>query len=442
MRPVIAIVGRPNVGKSTLYNRLTRSRDALVDDQPGVTRDRLIGVGRAGDRNYWVIDTGGITANDDALQRLLQEQIDLALAEADAIIFVVDGREGPNATDQEIAAHLRVQQTPLYMAVNKTEGIDSDLAISEFFDLGLGKPYAISARTGTGVKRLVDTIFDQIPGTGLDDVLPKIPHFAIMGRPNVGKSTLANVLLGETRMLVFDEPGTTRDSVRVPFQFEGQDYMLVDTAGLRRRSRVVERLEQFSAVRALRTLDRVHVVVLVLDAQQGVVEQDARLTGLVWSSGRSMVLVVNKWDHLDTEQRRRVRLDVERKLPFLDAIEPLFVSAKYGGGIGALMPAIRAAYDSAMVKLPTPQLNLVLHEATSSVPPPIVGNRKIKLKYAHQGGKNPPLVVIHGNLTGKIPDSYLRYLSKRIRRHFRLVGTPVKIALKGAQNPYQKGKTH
>jgi GTP-binding protein len=314
MRPVIAIVGRPNVGKSTLYNRLTRSRDALVDDQPGVTRDRLIGVGRAGDQVYWVIDTGGITADNDALQRLLREQIDLALAEADAIIFMVDGRDGPNVTDREIAAHLRVQQTPLYLAVNKTEGIDRDLAILEFFDLGLGKPYAISARTGTGVKRLVDSILDQIPGTGSDDVLSKIPHFAIMGRPNVGKSTLANVLLGEKRMLVFDEPGTTRDSVNVPFQFEDKDYMLVDTAGLRRRSRIVERLEQFSAVKALRTLDQVHVVVLVLDAQQGVVEQDARLTGLVWSSGRSMVLVVNKWDHLDTEQRRRVRLDVERKL--------------------------------------------------------------------------------------------------------------------------------
>ncbi len=438
MRPVIAIVGRPNVGKSTLYNRLTRSRDALVDDQPGVTRDRLIGVGRAGDQSYWVIDTGGITADDGALQRLLQEQISLAMAEADAIIFTVDGRDGPNAMDREIAARLRVQRAPLYVAVNKTEGIDTDLAISEFFALGLGKPYAISARTGSGIKRLVDTIIDQIPGTGSDEVLPKIPHFAIMGRPNVGKSTLANVLLGETRMLVFDEPGTTRDSVKVPFQFEGKDYMLVDTAGLRRRSRIVERLEQFSAIKALRTLEQVHVVVFVLDAQHGVVEQDARLAGLVWSSGRSMVMVVNKWDHLDTEQRRRVRLDLTRKLSFLDAIEPLFVSAKYGGGIGTVMPAIGAAYDSAMASLATPQLNLVLHEATTSVPPPMVGNRRIRLKYAHQGGRNPPLVVVHGNLTGKVPDSYVRYLSKRIRQHFKLVGTPIKIALKGAQNPYHK----
>lgn len=436
MRPVIAIVGRPNVGKSTLYNRLTRSRDALVDDQPGVTRDRLIGVGRVGEQYFWVIDTGGITAEDDALQRLLREQIDLALAEADAIIFMVDGRDGPNATDREIAVYLRVQQTPLYVVVNKTEGIDGDLAISEFFDLGLGKPYAVSARTGTGVRRLIDAILDQIPGTGSDEVLPKVPHFAIMGRPNVGKSTLANVLLGETRMVVFDEPGTTRDSVNVPFQFEERDYMLVDTAGLRRRSRIVAPLEQFSAVKALRTLDRVHVVVLVLDAQQGVVEQDARLTGLVWSSGRSVVLVVNKWDHLDTEQRRRVRIDVERKLAFLDDIEPLFVSAKYGGGVGAVMPAVRVAYESALADLPTAQLNIVLHEATTSVPPPMVGNRRIKLKYAHQGGKNPPLVVIHGNLTGKVPDSYLRYMSKRIRRHFKLVGTPVKITLRGNKNPY------
>ncbi len=438
MRPVIAIIGRPNVGKSTLYNRLTRSRDALIDDQPGVTRDRLIGVGRAGDQDYWVIDTGGMTADDDALQRLLQEQVDLAVAEADAIIFLVDGRDGPNAADREIAAHLRIQQTPLYVAVNKTEGIDMDLAASEFFSLGLGKPYAISAREGTGVKQLVGTIIDQVPGTGSDDAIPEIPHFAIMGRPNVGKSTLANVLLGETRLVVFDEPGTTRDSVRVPFQFAGREYMLVDTAGLRRRSRIIERVEQFSAIKALRTLDQVHVVVLVLDAQQGIVEQDARLAGLVWASGRSMVLVINKWDHLDAEQRRRVRLDVTRKLSFLDVIEPLYVSAKYGGGVGAVMPAICAAYDSAMASLPTPQLNRILHEATTSVPPPIVRNRRIKLKYAHQGGKNPPLVLIHGNLTGEIPDSYRRYLSKRIRRHFKLAGTPVKIALRGAKNPYRK----
>ncbi len=438
MRPVIAIVGRPNVGKSTLYNRLTRSRDALVDDQPGVTRDRLIGVGRIGEQIFWVVDTGGITADDDALQRLLRQQVDLALAEADAIIFLVDGREGPNAVDREIAVRLRVQQTPLYLAVNKSEGLDRDLAVSEFFDLGLGAPHAISARTGTGVNRLINEILDQIPGTGVDDVLPETPHFAIMGRPNVGKSTLANVLLGEQRMVVFDEPGTTRDSVKVPLQFEEEDYVLVDTAGLRRRARAVERLEQVSAVKTLRTLDQVHVVMLVMDAHQGVVEQDAKLAGLVWSSGRSMVLAINKWDHLDADSRRRVRLDVMRRLSFLDDIEPLYVSAKYGGGIGAVMPAIRAAYDSAMAALPTPQLNNVLREAVSSVPPPIVGHRRIKLKYAHQGGKNPPLVVIHGNLTGKVPDSYLRYLAKRFRRRFKLVGTPVKIAFKGAENPYQK----
>ena len=237
-------------------------------------------------------------------------------------------------------------------------------------------------------------------------------------------------------MVVFDTPGTTRDSIKVPFEFEGQNFVLVDTAGLRRRSRIVERVEQYSVIKTLRTLEQVHVVVLVLDAQQGIVEQDARLAGLVWSSGRSMVLAVNKWDHLDPEQRRRVRIDVNRKLRFIDGIDPVYVSAKYGGGVGAVMPAIRAAYGSAMTNIPTPQLNAVLREAITAVPPPMVGNRKIKLKYAHQGGRNPPLVVIHGNLTGKVPDSYIRYLAKRFRRHFRLSGTPVKIALKRGNNPF------
>ncbi len=437
MKPIIVIVGRPNVGKSTLYNRLTRSRDALVDDQPGVTRDRLFGTGRYGEQSYWVVDTGGMITEVDPLHRLLQDQIDAAVSESDAIIFMMDGREGPNALDQEIAEYLRLRGRPVFLAVNKTEGLDKEQVVAEFFEFGMGTPYPISARTGTGVRALLDSVLADRQGSGPGEALDQVPRFAIMGRPNVGKSTLANALLGETRMVVFDQPGTTRDCVEVPLELEGRDFILVDTAGLRRQSKIVERLEHFATLKTLRVLERVHVVVLILDAQQGVVEQDTRLAGLVWSSGRSLVLVINKWDHLSGAQRRRVRLDVQRKLRFLDGVEPLFVSARYGGGLGGVLPAIVAAYDAAVASLPTPQLNEALREAVRSVPPPIVGNRRIRLKYAHQGGKNPPLVVIHGNAARKIPESYLRFLSKRFRNRFGLQGTPVRIALKRAANPYE-----
>ncbi len=441
MRPVIAIVGRPNVGKSTLYNRLTNSRDALVDDYPGVTRDRLVGCGRTGSRFFWVVDTSGITGGQGGLHELLQEQVDFALAEADAIVFLVDGREGLNAADRDIAGMLRSHHKPLFLAVNKMEGKDADIDAVEYYELGMGSPQLISARRGSGVTRLIEMILDQAGGSGPEESKQSIPHVAIVGRPNVGKSTLANALVGMPRVVVCESPGTTRDSVRIPLQWQDRNYVLLDTAGMRRRPRVSERLEKYSAIKTLEALESGHVILLVVDAREGITEQDARLAGLTRSAGRSAVLVVNKWDRLEAARRRSVRNEIDRKLPFLDGVERVFVSAKFGSKLGDVMAAVARAYDSAVAQFSTPQLNTVLREAVTSVPPPMVGSRRIRMKYAHQGGTNPPLVVIHGNLVGRVPGAYRRYLSKRFRQRLNLVGTPVRIAFKTARNPYGTLKT-
>lgn len=438
MKPVIAIVGCPNVGKSTLYNRLTRSRDAIVSDQPGVTRDRIHGVGRYGDRSYWVVDTGGLNRGKEELQQLLAEQVEMAIAESDAVIFVVDGRAGPSAADHEIADHLRRTPRRVYLAVNKAEGLAKDLAVSEFHSLGVGDPHAISALRGDGVGALIDTILNEVVGSG-QEVLPSgVPHMAVVGRPNVGKSTLVNALLGQPRMLVYDRPGTTRDSVAVPFRYDQKDYVLIDTAGLRRRAKITEELEQFALLRTLRTIERVHVVMFMVDAQTGITEQDARLAGTILDGGRAMVVLVNKWDGRTPHERAQIRRQIDRKLPFLEGVTKLFISAKHGSGLGAVVPAVQEAFDSAMTSMGTAELNQILRRAVEEVPPPMVGFRRIKLKYAHQGGKNPPLVVVHGNLVRSIPESYRRYLAKRVRKAFNLTGTPVEISFRSSRNPYSR----
>ncbi len=437
MKPVIAIVGRPNVGKSTLYNRLTRSRDAIVHDRPGVTRDRLYGIGRVGNRTYWAVDTGGLERSADRLQDLLTAQVDAAIEDSDAVLFVVDARTGPNPSDREIAARLRERSRNVLLAVNKAEGLSPEVAVAEFHELGLGTPYAISAQHGDGVRDMINALLEGVEVVqSRAEPPPGVPHMTVVGRPNVGKSTLVNALLGEPRVVVFDSPGTTRDSVSIPLHYRGRDYVLVDTAGVRRRSRVTEPLEQFAILRTLRALERTHVVLFMLDAQSGVTDQDAKLAGTVLDSGRAMVLLVNKWDGLEDRQRTEVRRVIRRKLLFLDGIQTLFISAKYGSGLADVVPAVQRAYDSAMATLGTADLNTALRRAVQEVPPPMVGARRIKLKYAHQGGKNPPRVVIHGTLVDKLPDSYRRFLAKRFRKTFNLTGARVDIALRAGANPY------
>ena len=437
MLPVIALVGRPNVGKSTLFNRLTRSRDALVADQPGLTRDRKYGIGRVGDRPYVVVDTGGISGDRDGVEALMDRQVRLAIEEADHILYLVDAREGLTGGDEQIAAELRRTGKPVTLVVNKSESLDRDLAAAEFHALGLGEPVPISAAHGRGVKPLINEVLETLPPAEEPPEEEKGIQIAVVGRPNVGKSTLINRLLGEERLVAYDQPGTTRDSVQVPFEHAGRRYTLVDTAGVRRRARVSEAIEKFSVIKALQAMEQANVVLLVLDAHEGVTEQDASLAGHVLESGRALVVVVNKWDGLDADQRERVKAELERKLPFLSFAEVKFVSALHGTGVGHLMEAVDAAYRAATADLRTPELTRVLEEAVQEHQPPLVRGRRIKLRYAHQGGRNPPIIVIHGNQTESVPAAYQRYLVNRFRQAFNLWGTPVRIEFRTAENPYK-----
>lgn len=436
--PVIAIVGRPNVGKSTLFNRLTGSRDAIVDDQPGVTRDRIMGRGQHADCAFRVIDTGGLDYSvDDDLSGRSREQVRAAVAESDAVIFLVDARDGLTHEDRRIADWLRVIDVPVYLVANKVEGQNVQALTAEFYELGMtGTVFGVSARRGAGLPMLMDEVLAGFPEAAAAALETGGMRIGVVGRPNVGKSTLINRLLGDERLLVLDRPGTTRDRVKVSWTYQGEEFCLIDTAGVRRRPRVQEKIEKFSVVKTLLTIDEAHVVVLMLDARDGVVDQDARLAGLIRDGGRSMVLAVNKWDGMSGADKTRVKRALRRKLPFLEDVDVLFISALHGSNVGLLMPAIKKAADSAMAELRTPDLNRVLRKAVELQPPPMVGNRHIKLKYAHQGGKNPPVVVIHGNLVDKISPSYKRYLCGHIRRGFGLQGTPVELVMKSAKNPY------
>ncbi len=438
MIPVVALVGRPNVGKSTLFNRLTRSRQALVDDQPGVTRDRLYGEVWRGSRKILMVDTGGLSDDADALSRAVQEQVAQALAEADAVIFIVDARDGLTAGDVEIGADLRKSGNPVRLAVNKSEGLDSAVTAAEYFELALGAPFVISARTGQGVEELLGQVLESVPRSDVDEQTNSTHRVAVVGRPNVGKSTLVNVLVGEPRLIVADMPGTTRDAVSVSLGQNGEGIVLVDTAGVRRKSRVRETLEKFSVVKTLQALGSAQAALLVLDAHEGISEQDAAIAGLVIDSGRSIVVAVNKWDGLERRDRNRIRRDLARRFDFLPEHEVLFVSALHGSGVRDLVAAVRRAQASALVEMGTGALNRALARALEHHAPPMVHNRTIKPKYAHQGGRNPPTVVLHGNLLDKLAASYLRYLGRTLSKAFRLTGTQIRFELRKAGNPYAR----
>ena len=439
MLPVIALVGRPNVGKSTLFNRLTRSRDALVADQPGLTRDRQYGIGRVGDRPYVVVDTGGISGDAEGVEMLMDRQVRLAIEEADHILYLVDGREGLAGADEQIAEELRRTGKPVTVVVNKSESLDRDIAAAEFHALGLGDPVPISAAHGRGVKPLMNAVLATLPPAEAEEEAEQERgiQIAVVGRPNVGKSTLINRLLGEERLVAYDKPGTTRDSIQVPFEHQGRRYTLIDTAGVRRRARISEAIEKFSIIKTLQAMEQANVVLLVLDAHDGITEQDASLAGHVLDSGRALVVVINKWDGLEKDERERIKSELERKLPFLSFAEVKFVSALHGTGVGHLMEAVDAAYEAATRDLKTAELTRVLEEAVMEHQPPLVRGRRIKLRYAHQGGRNPPLIVIHGNQTESVPAAYQRYLANRFRQAFHLWGTPVRIEFRTTKNPYK-----
>ncbi len=443
MLPVIALVGRPNVGKSTLFNRLTRSRDAIVADYPGLTRDRQYGFGKLGPIPFLVIDTGGVAGGEQGIEEIMVSQSVRALKEADVALVMVDGRAGVTAADEHVASLARKHAKKTWLVVNKAEGLDPDIAASEFHALGLGDPVAISAAHGDRIAAMMDAVlagFDAPDAEGSEDEdEDRALAIAIVGRPNVGKSTLANRLLGEERMVVFDQPGTTRDSVQVPFERNDRQYLLIDTAGIRRRARVHEAIEKFSIIKALQAIERAQVVIAVIDAREGITEQDVSLLGLVLERGRALVVVTNKWDGLDADQRKHVRDEMDRRLPFLDFAERLTISALHGTAVGDLLPAVERAYSAATRKLSTTELTRELEAAVIAHPPPMVRGRRIRLRYAHQGGRNPPVIVIHGNQTDKLPEAYRRYLVNRFRKAFKLKGTPVRLAFKTGDNPF-KGK--
>ena len=492
---VVAIVGRPNVGKSTLFNCLTRSRDALVANEPGLTRDRQYGTGRVGDIPYLVVDTGGLTDDPAGLPRLTAGQTLSALDETDIALFMVDARQGLTPADQVIADRLRLFGKPVVLVANKTDGLDARIATAEFHALGLGEPRSIAAVHGRGVRQLITDVLTTLvpttevpitrssPAEGIGEPLPATPsppreltapiaapitdrhpepsarhkkttgedapsslarpsgiRVAIVGRPNVGKSTLVNRLLGETRVVVHDRPGTTRDSIEVPLTRGGKSYVLIDTAGIRRRSRVSEKIEKFSVIKSLRAIEAADVTIVLVDASDGITDQDVHLIGLVLDMGRALVLGVNKWDSIERNDHKRIHGMLERKLPFVDFAPIHTLSTRHGTGISKLFRSVDAAWASASRALATPVLTAILQEAVAGPPPPLVRGRQIKLRYAHQGGRCPPAIVIHGNRTEDIPGTYRRYLVGVFRKALQLAGTPVRIEFKTGENPYKGRK--
>jgi GTP-binding protein len=445
-KPIISIVGRPNVGKSTLYNRLTRSRDAIVDDRPGVTRDRMVGVGRIGGTPYWVVDTGGIESDDDEIHNLMRDQVNQALQDSDAVIFIVDGRDGATPVDFEIAQQLRRNTgITVYLSINKAEGLNKGMIAADFYKLGLSEPHIISGKNGDGVNLLMNQILTETEGkreaeSSDYDIPAGVAKLAIVGRPNVGKSTLVNTLVGEERVVVFDMPGTTRDSIHVPFRVGDKEYVLIDTAGMRKKSRIDDRVELFSVMKTLRAVELAQVVAVVIDAQDGIVDQDNRLINLVFSSGRSLMILVNKWDGMSKYDKEQVRAQIDRKFSHMGNIPIEFISAKYGKGVHTIMPLVDKLYESAMTDMSTGQINRILADAEEKRNPPMVGNYRIKLKFGHQGGMNPPHVIIHGNQLDKLPKTYERYISNTFERAYDMVGTKVRLTFKTSENPYEPDK--
>lgn len=471
MIPVVALVGRPNVGKSTLFNRLTRTRDALVADFPGLTRDRKYGQAKLGDRDYIVIDTGGIDGSEEGVETKMADQSLAAINEADVVLFMVDGRAGLTSSDEMIANHLRRIEKPAFLVVNKVDGIDADTASAEFWKLGMDKMFQIAAAHGRGVNALIERalnpfaeslegdeaeledLTDQVDAEASDENLTEEQaeaaylrlqnqpiKLAIIGRPNVGKSTLTNRILGEERVVVFDMPGTTRDSIYIPMQRNERDYILIDTAGVRRRGRINEVVEKFSVVKTLKAIEDANVVLLVIDARENISDQDLSLLGFALNAGRSIVLAVNKWDGLDTDVKEHVKKELDRRLGFVDFARIHFISALHGTGVGHLFESVNEAYQSATSRVGTSVLTRILKMATEDHQPPMVRGRRVKLKYAHAGGYNPPLIVVHGNMVNELPDSYKRYLMNYYRKSLEIMGTPIKINFQNSENPYE-GKT-
>lgn len=446
MLPTLVLVGRPNVGKSTLFNRLTRTRAALVADLPGLTRDRHYGRGRVGEQSFIVVDTGGFepVAKEGILYEMAK-QTKAAIAEADVVIFLVDGRTGLTEPDKTIADLLRRSGRTVVLAVNKAEGLAPERACAEFYELGLGEPHPISSAHGDNVNVLTELALAQVPAVPSEparDVEAALAteggpvKVAIVGRPNVGKSTLVNVLLGEERVIAFDQPGTTRDAIYLDFERNGRRYTLIDTAGVRRRGKVFEAVEKFSVIKTLQAIEDANVVVLLLDAQQDISDQDAHLAGYILEAGRALVVGVNKWDGVAPDRREDIKRDTDRKLGFLGFARHHYISAREGRGVAALLKSVDAAYAAAMAKLPTPKLTRTLIAAVERQQPPRAGMGRPKLRYAHQGGQNPPLIVIHGTALGHIPDSYRRYLEHFFTEAFQLRGTPLRIQFKTGANPY------
>jgi GTPase len=439
--PTLVLVGRPNVGKSTLFNRLTRSRDAIVADMPGLTRDRHYGRSRLGTRPALVVDTGGFEpAAKDGIMHEMARQTLQAVDEADIIWYVVDAREGLTAQDRVIAEQLRKTGRRLWLAVNKAEGMNRSVVTAEFHELGLGEPFAISGAHGEGVRELLDESLAEFPEPEPDGAQQNdAPRIAIVGRPNVGKSTLVNAILGEERMIAFDQPGTTRDAIEVDFVRNGKPYVLIDTAGLRRRGKVFESVEKFSVVKTLQAIENANVAVLVLDATQEITEQDAHIAGFILEAGRALVVAVNKWDAADAYTRERVKYDFARKLGFLSFARTHYISALNAKGVTEVLAAVDAAFTAAMAKLSTPRLTRALIAAVERQQPPRSGMTRPKLRYAHQGGMNPPTIIIHGTSLHAISDSYRRYLESTFRDVFKLAGTPLRVQFKTGRNPYSSG---
>lgn len=435
--PVVALVGRPNVGKSTLFNRLTRSRDALVADQPGVTRDRQYGYARHGQQRFIAVDTGGIGQDDDDIDARARIQTDAAMAEADVVMFVVDELDGLVTEDHAIAAHLRRLQQPVLVVVNKCEGLERGQAGTEFHALGLGSPWAVSAQRGDRVNALLEHVTYLLPP--VDETQPQTDNvrLALIGRPNAGKSTLVNRLLGEQRMLAMDEPGTTRDAITSTFTFAGESWDIVDTAGIRRRAKVRDPLEQISVIKAMQAAEQADVAIVLIDARAGLAAQDIRLLGLMQDNGRAAVIAVNKWDDLDAKQRQRLHAKLVERMGVYDYLPLCFISALHGTGLHELLAAARASFDATTAELSTPLINRTLQAAITAHAPPAIQGRRIKLRFAHQGGRKPPTIIIHGNQTQRLSDEYKRYLMRRFREAFDLYGTPITLAFKNSHNPYE-----
>ena len=447
MLPVFALVGRPNVGKSTLFNRLTGTKDALVADYPGLTRDRQYGFARlhgaegVPSRSAIVVDTGGVTGDQGELDLQMSRQVQAAVEEANVVILMVDGESGLTAGDENVAALIRRTGKPIILVVNKTEGRAAHESAAEFYALGIGEPLAISATRGDRVAAMLESALSHCPpveeSASEDDNEPEGTRIAVVGKPNVGKSTLINRFLGEDRLLTQDEGGTTRDSIAIPFESDGRPFVLVDTAGIRRRAKVKETIEKFSVVKSLQALEEADAVIVLIDARDGVTEQDISLIGLILQRGRALTVGVNKWDGLSEHSRKDIRYELDRQLPFLDFVDIHFISALHGSNIFDILNSANAAARAAARDLPTRDLNDILHEALQAHPPPVVRGRRIKLSYAHQGGKRPPTIVIHGNQTERLPASYRRFLVNRFRRACRLRGTPIRIELRTGRNPYE-----